>query len=87
MENSAGSRCEVIGKMQAGVPRLVCVCVCAAAPPLPVYVSHLVDISLSDNEDQLAVFLHHGPILQHTLHFQCDLLTPSRGQDILGTGL
>jgi len=56
MENSKGSRCEVIDKMQAGVsefPVRAYVCV----------VSHLVDISLSDNEDQLAVFLHHSPIL------------------------
>lgn len=60
MENSTGSRCEVIDKMLAGVPEFVCVCVCV---PLPVYVSHLVDISLSDNEDQLAIFLHHSPIL------------------------
>ncbi len=82
------SRQQVLGDRQdAGRCSKACVCVCAAAPPLPVYVSHLVDISLSDNEDQLAVFLHHGPILQHTLHFQCDFLTPSRGQDILRTGL
>lgn len=66
MENSAGSRCEVTDKMQAGVPEFpvrVCVCVSVWLPFLCLSVSHLVDISLSDNEDQLAVFLHHSPIL------------------------
>lgn len=37
---------------------------------------HLVDVSLSDNKDQLGVLLHHRAILEDTLHLHRHLLTP-----------
>ena len=46
--------------------------------------AHLVYISLSDDEHQFRVLLHHSPVLQHSLHFDCDLLTPGWVLSLLG---
>ena len=43
---------------------------------------HLVHISLADNKDEIAVFLHHSAVLYDTLHPHSNLLAPggTRGE-------
>ena len=48
---------------------------------------YLVNISLSDNKDQLGVLLHHGAVLQDTLHLHRNLLAPDRYQGVRGPRL